>query len=763
MNEACLQRKSSHINTRILLLLPLWYSSSAAFKPEVSHYRTAREAVEYVAWQALREGRPPCVTLHPIGISLFCIMGQCMHDINGKPHCHCDQSFTGLTCSVYKGMCTSESLCAPHLCKDNLAKVSKFECVCKPGYYVPEDPAFSHCIPEETLQDSIGAEANGSHTAVSESEDSLIHTSWQENHSLSQSFTPITSEAEKNASGVGVLCASSDFLMCIIEPKEENKTVDTLFKKVLQSAFAQRKIDKNTERPRDSETEQQLPVTKDNDDSHANAATRDKAKGLGANMAEQQLPTHPNLQQLTIATSHNRTNVLKGHGQSPFIIQRRFSSTFQIQQIGICDKILLQTDNIIGERKNAESATETVDTTSAGAQQNNKRNEFSFSYKMNIQSVTKKSELKKESAGSKLYFQATNKDENDYEVVQFRTRTLQRKPKFTKDKYGKGTYSAFNRNLPAAYFIGAKARKAIEKSHLGNKVLPVETQDQIIDNLKHAVDVSENTKSNVINTSKVTYISNKLKSVVEINNEKGDDGPNGSGEQHFRTDFDKKLLSTEAEKTSASDGANIPSGRSQPTSRNGNTNSKTLGAEQLLSETGRVGHQQRIKVAIPLGSSSINGPTNLSFKDNLRLENGSNDQSHIMLPYVPFKTAEDSFPPDDEVNTEYPSPDTVAAEVDDEEVAQTDDDTTFTTEFSSLPADSAQRMTTSNKENHELERTTPKFAGPAILKHIAPQLIFNVTVLNREGKNMSSAWYLVPATGTKAILISWGMYSPDKT
>ncbi|KAM7284097.1 uncharacterized protein ISCGN_001199 [Ixodes scapularis] len=762
MNKACLQRKVLHINARILLLLPLWYSSSAGFKPEISHYRTPREAVEYVAWQALREGRPPCVTVHPIGISLFCIMGQCIHDTDGKPHCQCDRNFAGLTCSIYKGMCTSESICAPHLCKDNLAKSNKFECVCKPGYYVPDDPALSYCIPEKTLRSHTEVKANSLYIAARQSAKSPIDHSWQEDPSMSE---PLRNEnrgkfqatPKKNASEVGVLCASSDFLLCFIEPKEENKTA--LFKKALENVVAQRKMVPNTrvvsnctrlENAQYPET--QLSVMND-DDPHSNAQTSDKVEGYGVNIKKQP-PTYSNPWQPTAATSSNKRNAIKGNGQSPFIIQRRFSSTFQMQPIGICNEILLPTDNVKSERKNAESMTET-------ARQNNDYDESSVGYKMKNRSATEKSEPRDESIVSKL-FRVSNKDD-DYEVVQFRMRALQKESKFNKDKYKKGMYSALNHHLPAAYFLGAEVKKVIEKSHLGNKQLPVETQDQIIDNLRHAVDVSENTKTKVTNASHlVTYITTKLKSVVEVN-EKGDDESNSLDEPHFRTDFNKKVLSTELEETSVTDISFNPSDATRHEMHNDN-NSRTSSTEQLLSDTGRAGQKQETKAEVPLESNSIKGPINLEFQDSPRLKNGSNDPSHAMLSHVPLKDVGDPLLhlSGDEAKTEYWRPDTSTATGPNDEVPQSHK-IKNKAQFEGLPANSIHTINTSNKRTHELEKVTPKLLGSAMSKHIRPQLFFNVTVLNQEGRNMSSAWYFVPAAGTKAILISWGVYNPNKT
>lgn len=65
------------------------------------------------------------------------------------------------------------------------------------------------------------------------------------------------------------------------------------------------------------------------------------------------------------------------------------------------------------------------------------------------------------------------------------------------------------------------------------------------------------------------------------------------------------------------------------------------------------------------------------------------------------------------------------------------------------------------KDSKTNDKVTPQYRQPKSHRFTGKNamLFFNVTVLSDGGRNKSSALYLVPFAGSKAIMISWGTYN----
>ncbi|XP_050047763.1 uncharacterized protein [Dermacentor andersoni] len=503
-------KPNSCMHATTLLLAAFFCYTVQSFKPDPGHFNTPHEAIEYVAWKALKDGKPSCVTVHPLGVSLFCIMGECIQDGNGSSYCKCSQYFTGLTCSVYKGKCASESICSPHLCQDNPNKISLYECVCKPGYHVPDSPAFSHCMPDSILSSAMGEKYSESSTNATTlpstvaPDEQLAETSMLLNISEDNTRTsanPVTTES--NASQPALKCRSSGFNMHFIQQDEENKTAD-VFTRAFQNDTGQ---DEPSETTRAVETNSHSTVLKNQQYPAAYSIDdRDKTKEETEKNATK---SHVGLNSVPVTValsdyygslvSEPRQHSKRGVKLQVPVIQRRCASTFQREQDGTFETQLTLDD----------LTTYKADSEQGGVDK----------YHMPISShpgdqVTELEHIMSSTAVplQPLQKESLNEDGEDYEVTQFRKRLL----KMAAAKLFRNEGNNDNLLLrPAAYLAASETkRKQARKSYMRHKQLPVEAQDDIIDSLKHAVEVDEYRKTN--STSKPGHDSEMTERTIMV-------------------------------------------------------------------------------------------------------------------------------------------------------------------------------------------------------------------------------------------------------
>lgn len=804
-----------------LLLAAFFCYTVQGFKPDPAHYNTPHEAIEYIAWKALKEGKPPCVTVHPIGISLFCIMGQCIQGENGSSYCQCSQHFTGLTCSVYKGKCTSESICGPHLCQDNPKKISLYECVCKPGYHVPDSPAFSHCVPDSILSSAIEEKHSESSTntttwpSTTTTVEKLAKTSVLLNISVNNtktSLVPVT--IESNASKPEVVCESSGFDIHFIQ--EENKTAD-VFIKALQATTGQ---DEPAETTGAMETNSHGTVLENQLHHGADSVEgQDKTKdgieenatkyhaGLGSGPITVALSDYSEVYETKKRTEKNVTMSHVGLGSAPItvalseyngallsapqqlmkravklqvpVIQRRRASTFQSKQDGTFES-QLTLDDLMPYKGDIEE--QGVDN-KKHKEKESLFNALKFKYHIPISSHLGNQATRLEHTDNSTTvpvqpFQkgSLNKDDDDYEVTQFRQRLLKMAPA----KLFRNEENSDNLlHRPAAYLVAreTKKMKAI-KGYFRHKQQPIEAQDDIIDSLKHAVEVDEYSKMNVTRkpghdsemTEKTIMVPEKRKRRKSRFLQEGKAVDNASTEQK-RLAASSDLTSEKENETSSL----MPQHKSvwpehfsrknrlqEATYRPDENYERKIGNLEKYSVTPvmvwkeNTPSQDRDKIT-HIASDAISWRID-KLKDNSILPNAATKWMHEIGPDVLTGTTKNQMPTCCNTSvllSDQRSKTSLALKKIflDKSIHQSV--SAFIEKQAKFGQKSQLRVQDDVKANDFLryKKGQHHFTGKN------PLLFFNVTVLNDDRSNKSSASYLVPLTGSKAIMISWGTYN----
>lgn len=726
-------------------LLTVCSISTVGFVPDPGMYRTPREAVEYVAWKALKEGRPPCVTINPIGISLFCVMGHCTHNSNGKPYCKCNETFIGLTCSVYVGKCATPGVCTPHLCQDDSTKESGFKCVCNGGYYVPDDPKASFCVKNGKTEDSFENDAVSMAIPIQVANTGAVqHTdlSVEGQHTAQTEFPSLrelTTLAWKkdNFSGVGVLCASSDFLICFIEPKEEDETIDALFKKTLEEVVKRKK----------ASHEQKKPVADMHKELYADADDRE-----GRN-TKQLLSSGTSKHAAPSRSSRRDTFRNRKHGT--VIMQRRAVSTFQTLEEGISGKILSSIDssqntNVAGEHGNSEDEVK--------AQEDNFSNiipnEGNHPASPRI-SHGNSNELNSPSGGDKATLRHAD----------LLNSSSLKPPKDDSERI-KSIHSLENQPHPAAYSAGSETRKAVQKSHHEDPKPALETADEILDDLKNTVQASEHDKPNVTNTSDVSDVSVKLSNVVQARDEdnlKSSDDSLNVREKVSDDMHGEELQAPEGEGDIVKSPSSI----------------MTLPDKQYkLRHLGEPNTGQSRPLEMPEHSPS---DTNEQYVRNKTAtsKDANTSAKEIPSPFVTYDLSHagrllnlttlhtdydgSGAPRSYHLEEEIPSYVHMITRTTNAQRSQADDD------HKSLSSEVATHNSKKERDSYvSLRRGNRTFAlhitqheGEQRMHviHPAPHLLFNVTVLSKQRN--STSWHVVPATGTNGILISWDVYNPE--
>ncbi|XP_037282981.2 uncharacterized protein LOC119175989 [Rhipicephalus microplus] len=812
-------KPSSCMHANILLLAAFFCHTVQSFKPDPAHYNTPHEAIEYIAWKALKEGKPPCVTVHPIGISLFCIMGQCVQGENGSSYCQCSQHFTGLTCSVYKGKCTSESICGPHLCQDNPNKISLYECVCKPGYHVPESPAFSHCVPDSILSSAIEEMYSESSTNTTTQPSTATYIEKLDKASMllnisvkntRTSLMPVT--IESNASKPAVVCESLGFDIHPAQKKEENTAVDA-FTAALQNTTGQDEpaestgvmetnsdgtvLENQLHHGADSAFTAALQNTTGQDEpaesagvmeTNSHGTVHENQLHHGADSIKGQYQTKERIEEnltkyhvgfgsgtVTVALSNNRgvyktkekternatilrvglnsppvTAVLLDYSEALLsvpqqlmkravkvqvpVIQRRCASTFQSKQDRTFET-RLTLDDLMPYQGDIEQAVDNK----KHKKKEHLINVFKFKHHIPISSHLGNQVTQFEHADSSTTvpvqpFQKKylNKNDDDYEVIQFKKRLLKMAPaKLFRNEDNSDKLL----HRPAAYLVAkeTKKMKAI-KSYLKHKQQSIEAQDDIIDSLKHAVEVDEYSKMNV--TRKYGHDSE-------------------STESFMVPEKRKRRESSFLQESKAVD--------------NAITEQKQLSVDSVLTSERKNEPFRLMRQHKPVWPEHFPRKSHLqeaAYKPDENYEKKiGNLQEHSVTPVIIRKK-----------NTPSQNSDRITRIATDA-ISWSNDKL----------KDSPVLLDAATKWKHEIEphvfTSTPKnqmltpcnnsllllsdvkvntfLAHKKEKRHFTgrnPLLFFNVTVLNNYGSNKSSASYLVPLAGSKAIMISWGTY-----
>lgn len=772
-----------------LLLAAFFCYTVQSFKPDPGHFNTPHEAIEYVAWKALKEGKPSCVTVHPLGISLFCIMGECIQDGNGSSYCKCSQYFTGLTCSVYKGKCTSESICGPHLCQDNPNKISLYECVCKPGYYVPDSPAFSHCMPASILSSAMGQKYSESSTnattlpSTATPDEQLAETSMLLNISEDNTRTledPVTTES--NASQPAVQCKSSGFNMHFIQQEEENKTAD-IFIRAFQNATGR---DEPVETTRAVETNSHITVLKNQQYSAAYSMdggdeTKEETE---KNVAKSYVGLSSAPVIATLSDYHGALiSAPQQHGkravkQQVPVIQRRCASTFQREQDGTFETQLTLDD----------LATYKADSEQGGVDE----------YHMPIDShpgnqVLQLEHIMSSTAVPLQPFQkeSLNEDDKDYEVTQFRKRLL----KITPAKLFKNEGNSDNLlHRPAAYLVASETkRKKARKSYMRYKQLPVEAQDDIIDSLKHAVEVDEYRKTN--NISKPGHDSEMTERTIMVP-EKRKRRKSSLLQENGAVDKASTKQKLAVSSVIASEKRKEISLLTQQRKSVGFVRQHFAEKNHLQEATYRPGENYDRKIGNLQKYSVI--PV-MNWKENTLSQN-RDKMTHMTSDAISWKNEKlrvHSILPDAATKWVHKFQE---SEVQHQVTSATKDRvSTCCNNSSMLTSDPRSKTSLAMKQSfldksihqniskfiesqtevsHKSQllrvqddimvkdsktndNVTPQYRQPKSHRFTGKNamLFFNVTVLSDGGRNKSSALYLVPFAGSKAIMISWGTYN----
>lgn len=770
-----------------LLLAAFFCYTVQSFKPDPGHFNTPHEAIEYVAWKALKEGKPSCVTVHPLGISLFCIMGECIQDGNGSSYCKCSQYFTGLTCSIYKGKCTSESICGPHLCQDNPNKISLYECVCKPGYYVPDSPAFSHCMPVSILSSAMGQKYSESSTNATTlpstvtPDGQLAETSMFLNISEDNTRTfvdPVTTES--NASQPAVQCKSSGFNMHFIQQEEENKTADVLIR-AFQNGTGQ---DEPVETTRTVETNSHSTVLKNQQYSAAysidgaDETKEDTEKnvtkshvGLGSAPVTAALSDYHGA--LISAPQQHSKRAVK---QQVPVIRRRCASTFQREQDGTFETQLTLDD----------LATYKADSEQGGVDE----------YHMPIDShpgnqVLELERIMSSTAVPLQPFQkeSLNEDDKDYEVTQFRKRLL----KITPAKLFRNEGNSDNLlHRPAAYLVASETkRKKARKSYMRYKQLPVEAQDDIIDSLKHVVEVDEYRKTNISKPGHDSEMTERTIMVPEKRKRRKSSLLQENGAVDKASTKQKLAVSS----VIASEKRKEISQLTQQRKSVGFVRQHFAEKNHLQETTYRPGENYERKIwnlqkysAIPV----MNWKENTLSQNRDKLTHMTSDEIswkneklrvHSILPDAATKWVHKFQESEVQHQVTSTTKDRVSTCCNNSSMLTSDprSKTSLAMKQSFLDKSIHQNISKFIESQTEVshksqllrvqddvmvkdsktnDKVTAQYRQPKSHRFTGknPMLFFNVTVLGDGGRNKSSALYLVPFAGSKAIMISWGTY-----
>lgn len=795
-------RHNSCMHAAIALLAAFCCCPVSSFVPDPGHYNTPHEAIEYFAWTALKEGKPPCVKVRPIGISLFCIMGQCVHDGNGSSHCQCDEYFAGLTCSVYRGKCISESLCGPHLCRDNPGKTSAFECVCKPGYHVPDHPAFSHCVPGSPRQKTgaTGGSSRDRTGSVSAPPATapvghLAEIALPSNFSLSGTSTSLLGSIPlwgKNISELAALCSSSDFRACFAEP-EGNTTVDALFREALQNAVEQGLAQsmQAAENPNSSSTMHAAanvqptatnPVAKQKttkEEIHVGIAIKPSVDLENTAVPAQAIDHMPPLSAQQQASRRGPANMPRP------IIRRRHASTFQEKQAGIFANELILADepsNLASRKEHAVGKGKRISPL-FGA--------LSIRRRMPVSSDhgSESSEQRHIARGTAASLQSAGQDsldEEDYEVAQFRRKLIKIAPVELAKSAG-GIRPSVHK--PPSHMVVATATRtaAAEKNYAEDAQLPVEAQDEIIDSLRRAVEASENGKAN--GTKKPGYKGKVLKKAFLV------------ADKRKRRKLSVLRESSTARVANAEQKPSVKTrrGRANKGSRLKEQHKKILGLVQHYSKDQQqqgITHSFRTRRHSELWgkmlgtnrgeiSDGADGPdptptevfgwTNKEFSTSLtksvhqmpKSEGQRHFTSHSK-DYLPVTSCTSSLAQVSHADANMP-------QVVNETEISSFEVKNFTA-LKSIDLSSELRMShprdkrvmkpskfsrgvhsRARKRRYEVFHNRPHFRSRD------PMLFFNVTVLGAKESNRSAVSYVFPSAGSKAIVISWGIYHDDSS
>ncbi|XP_077502094.1 uncharacterized protein LOC144113069 [Amblyomma americanum] len=784
-------KPSSCMHATTLLLAAFFCCTVLSFEPDPAHYSTPHEAIEYAAWMALKEGKPPCVTVHPIGITLFCIMGQCVQDKNGSSYCQCRQHFAGLTCSVYKGKCTSETLCSPHLCKDNPSKISLYECVCKPGYHVPDSPAFSHCIPDNLLG-SATRERDSTKTAKRHSAEKNSHL----NFSVSNTTTSTISvfHKEEKAPQPSVVCKTSDFRTSFSEPKEGRdsffgQTSPRTDSKMIRALTARTEETKTSSSSALHDIENQQGSLPNKDKSKNNAKVRMQARSV--------MKPYMSLSNASITSQHigrEMPPLTPQHYSKQAVnvqmptIRRRRASTFQREQ-GQAPENQLILDDLTSY--SARSKNE-----NAGKKKNSKLiSIFNSEHNMpvfghasdkgrNHEHITSSTEVALEVPQREYQ----KEGDEDYEVSQFKKKLLNMAPAQLASSEGHIDNSLQG---PAAYLVAAGMKRVLGgKKDVKHKQLPAEAQDEIIDSLKYAVEASENSKTNETESDSemkkgnILVVADKRKrrksSVIQSDYVAEDNGTN----QRLPFLIAEPLLATKNRK-------DIPVPTElhrviQALMQHSSEESHLQGATYRHDENYGTKMKHLKNSAMPAMTWRKDLPPR---KGDEMTPSTSDTSSKKPKKLKKFKSSDNANSKSEWMNQNpwsevqnqalHSSKDCVSTNCDNSLILMSHVNyqafNTTNHPFSKQSTWEAIKNTTNFSymkhmspardisKSEAPESSSEAYAKRKKTKHRRsfgrdPKLFFNVTVLRSGGRNKSAS-YLVPFAGSKAILISWGTYN----
>lgn len=795
-------RPNSCMHATTLLLAAFLCCTVLSFEPDPAHYSTPHEAIEYAAWRALKEGKPPCVTVHPIGITLFCIMGQCVQDRNGSSYCQCRQHFGGLTCSVYKGKCTSETLCSPHLCKDNPSKISLYECVCKSGYHVPDSPAFSHCIPDNLLgsatreKDSKGPASTSTlpsaKTVERHSTEKTLHLNFPVSNTTTSTISVL--RKEKKAPQLSVVCEASGFCTPFVEPKEESKMEDSLFRQIpprtdskIILVLTAKTVETNTSSSgalHDIENQQDPPT--------------DKIKGK--NNARVGMKAGSILKPYMSLSNVSMTSQFIGHKMPPLrpqhyskrtvnvqmpTIRRRRASAFQREQDQAPENQLTLDDltsysahsqkQIFSKKKNEKlvsifNSEHDVPVFSHASDKGTNHEHITSSTEVALEPPQKASQ---------------KEGDEDYEVSQFRKKLPNMAPVQPASSEGHIDSSLQG---PAAYQMTAEIKRVLGgKKHAKHKQLPAEAQDDIIDSLKNVVEASENSKTNETESDSemrkgnILVVADKRKrrksSVLQSNYVVEDNDTNQKLSfllaHPVLAIMNRKDISmpTEQHKVIQALMQHSPEEsrlqRAAYRHENYGTKMRNLQYSAVPVMTWRKNLQPHkgdeitpstidalnIKTKQVKKYKSFDNPNSKSELMNQNLWSEVQNQALYSSQDCLSTNCNHSSMLMSHVN--YPTFNTTKQSYSEQSTwAGSKNSTNFsrTQHMSAASKSEAPESSSEAYAKHKKTKHRRSFARD-------PMLVFNVTLLRGGGRNRSSASYLVPFAGNNAILISWGTYN----
>ncbi|XP_064466124.1 uncharacterized protein LOC135377544 [Ornithodoros turicata] len=694
------RKRLLYISTTVLFL-SVCITSTVGFIPDPGRYETPQEAVEYVAWRALNEGRPPCVTIRPLGISLFCVMGHCTYDRTGRSLCKCDDNFTGLTCSVYVGKCTSPALCYPHLCQDDPSRDLGFKCVCNEGYYVPDDPKASFCAKNETVMDNVEiTESISAPEETSELSEQTLAPATEEYSTHNE--TPTLKQMGRlnwkrdNISGTGVLCASSDFLICFIEPKEENKDMDALFKRALEKIVREKQF-RNDSGNASLSVSIPLPTTQE---------VNSRADSIHVE--------HDNMQQqdnikreahLSRVSPEEKMKVVRNHKKGVFFMQRRAASTYRTLEKEIADNVLTKDPNPINhiiqdnreveEQKLKDAVSDTL------------LNDGTKGPKMPMPGRAM------QSSKAMLVENPLQNQENAYAQYPNLMSVSQSQPH------------------SEVHAVGIESSEAVQKHHHIDKHADFETADDIIADLKHTVQTSEHDRVNGTNSSGISNLSYRMASFVQAQNESSLKNRNAlitmvekARDEHATGGTNGTHPVNDAETSVSSHKAN-----------SWNTSSEDSTGKLEASET-KEDRDPLIKT--PMLQSVGNSETKILTLSEAHPEGSQEGRSYYISKVE--SSSQILHPPKGQPEEKI------------HELQQT--------RLGAIVHHSKLGGTMMKVSSKTLALGAERQSGFRTVKGKSqvPLLLFNVTVLGDSKNNTSH--YFFPAEGTKGVLITWDIYRP---